>query len=194
MDEVPIVGQDENWLFKKFLGQYDAPAYLRRARQVEDAFAALLDACRAKRAELLELVAVRLGTLRALVAGDWRALASLLADDTQVSVLEQLAAELKPQLRVPVEPTSSPRRLRLALHELCESLNRFNRRWLDYLDRLDLSSINELRDKYNRYYVLEKEFAVRSARVARQGFHPLSPLTLAEIREMLPPLTPPRMK
>jgi hypothetical protein len=193
MDEVPIVGQDENWLFKKFLAQYDAPAYLRRARQVEDALAALVDACRAKRAAMLELVAVRLGTLRALVDGDWRALASFLADGAQVSVLEQLEAEVKPQLRVPVEPTSSPRRLRLALRELCESLNRFNRRWLDYLDRLDLTSINELRDKYNRYYVLEKEFAVRSARVARQGFRPLSPLTLAEVRQILPPLAAPRI-
>ena len=68
----------------------------------------------------------------------------------------------------------------------------FNRRWRQFLDAVDLRPINELRDGYNRYYVLEKEFAVRSARVARHGFVPLAPLTAAALFELLPLLPVPR--
>ena len=61
-------------------------------------------------------------------------------------------------------------------------------------ERLDLSGINELRDGYNRYYVLEKEFAVRSARVARHGFVPLEPVTSGVLFELLPLLPVPRSR
>jgi hypothetical protein len=38
---------------------------------------------------------------------------------------------------------------------------------------------------------LEKECAVRNARVARQGFQTLPPLTLEELSSLLPPLSVP---
>lgn len=193
MDEVPIAGHEENWLFKKFLIQYDAPAFARRARDVEHALTALLDRCRSKRAEMLDIVALRLATLSALVGGDWSTLRPLVADDAQLSLLRDMARELKRELRLPIEPTGSRGHWRRALEELCDSLQRFNRRWLEHLERLDLSALNELRDKYNRYYVLEKEFAVRSARVARQGFVPLPPLRSDDITKALPPLPVPRL-
>jgi hypothetical protein len=72
------------------------------------------------------------------------------------------------------------------LAELRESLELFNRRWDAFLPTLDLRHVNELRDGYNRYFVLEKECAVRSARVAREGFVPLSPLTVQELFRHLP--------
>ena len=107
MDDVPILGRgDDHHLLKTFEAQYDAPAYVRRARQVEDAWEGLLQRCRQQRDEWLAMVRTRLGLLRGL-AGDWRALGPWLADEGQVEVLRHLEALLQPRLRAPVEPTSS---------------------------------------------------------------------------------------
>lgn len=54
-------------------------------------------------------------------------------------------------------PTTSSRALRRALRELTESIERFNQRWQEFLQGVDVSHVNELRDGYNRWYVLEKE-------------------------------------
>lgn len=190
MDYVPTVGQDEAAV-KELMAQYDAPAYVRRARGVEAAYQQLLDHCGRQREELLGMVRTRLGLLHAL-AGAWAALRPLLADDAQVSDLRALAADLNPRLRVPVEPTTSRRTLRQALHELCESVERFNRRWQEFLDQVELGALNRLREAYNRYYPLEKECAVRSWRLARHGFQPLAPLTHADLAARFPLLPVPR--
>jgi hypothetical protein len=190
MDAVPIVGRDDD-AFKQILSQYDAPAYVRRARQVQAAFDDLLARCRRQRDEWLHMSRLRLGMLRAL-AGGWDALRPLLADEQQLHILRELEVALNPRLRVPVEPATSARVLKQALAELCESLDRFNRRWTAYLAEVDVSGVNELRKGYNRYYLLEKECAVRNARVARQGYQPLPPLMLEELASLLPPLPVPR--
>jgi hypothetical protein len=193
MDEVPIVGRREESIFKEVLAHYDAPAYVRRARAVQDAFEDLLDRCRRQREEWLPLVRIRLGVLRAL-AGEWERLGLWLADDEQVRMLQTMHAELDPRLRLPVEPTSSARTLLRALRELGESIERFNRRWQAFLEQVDLSWVNQLRDGYNRYYLLEKECAVRSSRVAHQGFRKLAPLTMADLQALLPPLPVPQLR
>jgi hypothetical protein len=192
VDEILIPGRDdERNLLKQFMSQYDAPAYARRARQVQEAYEHLLSRCRRQREEWLPMIRLCVGRLRAL-AGDWNALRPLLADDAQVAVLQDLEAALAPRLRVPVEPTSSTRVLASALQELRESIERFNRRWQEFLHKVDVTRVNELRDGYNRYYLLEKECAFRSPRLARQGFRRLEPLTLDEIAVLLPPLPVPR--
>jgi hypothetical protein len=194
VDDVPILGRgDEHHLLKTFEAQYDAPAYIRRARQVEDAWETLLHRCRRQRDEWLPMVRTRLGLVRGL-AGDWAALRPWLADDEQVALLRHLEEVLQPRLRAAVEPTSSGRALRRALRELTESLERFNGRWQAFLPVIDLTHVNGLRDGYNRYYLLEKECAVRSARVARQGFRRLEPLTTEVLAAVLPALPVPRLK
>lgn len=194
MDEVPLLGRsDEGRLYKQFLAQYDAPAYVRRARQVQEAFDLLLARCRRQREAWLQMARLRLGVLRAL-AGDWTGLRPWLADADQLTVLEHLHALLDPRLRLPVEPATSPRILRRALYELKESLERFNRRWQGFLPTVDLSEVNALRDGYNRYFLLEKECALRSSRLARQGFSRLEPLTTAELATLLPLLPVPQVK
>jgi hypothetical protein len=188
---MPITGGDEERkLLTQLVAHYDAPAYVRRGRQVEAAFDHLLERCRRQRDEWLGMVRIRLGTLLAL-AGDLDRLRALLDSDDALSILQRLHAELNPQLRVAVRPTTSARVLRRALRELAASIDAFNRRWQMYLSTLDLTAVNELREGYNRYYVLEKECALRSARLARQGFHKLEPLTAAELAERLPPLPVP---
>ena len=193
MDEVPIAGVEESrGAFKTFLAIYDAPAYVRRARAVEGALAELLHRCRQKRDEWLPMVRLRLAMLKAL-AGEWDALRPLLDDDS-LGQLRRLHDELTPSLRSPVLPTTSLRRLRRALAELCGSIELFNRRWREYLPTVELDEVNALRDGYNRWYVLEKECAVRSPRLAREGFVRLEPLTSASLLELLPPLGVPREK
>jgi hypothetical protein len=192
MDEVTILGRDDgSHEYKKFLSIFDAPAYVRRARAVQGALEQLLDHCRQRRAEWLKMVRLRIGMLHAL-AGEWDNLRPFLADDDQLHILRYHLAALASPLRAPVEPTTSHRTLRQALRELRESLEYFNERWREFISHVDLNALNELRDGYNRYYVLEKECAVRSARVARQSFVRLEPLTTEELMAQFPLLPVPR--
>jgi len=73
--------------------------------------------------------------------------------------------------------------------EIAATVRRFNFAWARFLQALDLSPINNLRAGYNRYYVLEKECALHSAKLAEVGFRPLPPLTHAELAALFPPLT-----
>jgi hypothetical protein len=187
---LPIPGRDEETrLFQELTAHYDAPAYIRRARQVDTAFDEVVARCRTQRNEWLTMVRTRLGLLFAL-AGHWDNLQPLLAND-QRSLLRRLYADLQPRLRSAIVPTSSTRVLRRAVRELCESIERFNRRWQAFLPTVDLAPVNELREGYNRYYLLEKECALRSARLARIGYRPLGPLTTADLEEALPLLPVP---
>jgi hypothetical protein len=187
VDDNPIAGSGNDAALQELLARFDAPAYVQRARQVEEALEQLLGQCRRQREEWLGLVRTRLGRLEAL-AGDLDRLRPWLAGATEVDLLRRLCADLRPQLRLPVGRTSSERLLRRALGELVKSVERFNRRWHEYLRGVDVSWVNEVRGGYNRYYVLEKECAVRSARLAQQGFARLRPLTPEELETHLPPL------
>src|SRR5262245_44281071 len=193
MDEIPILGRgDAGDLQRQVLAQHGPPAYARRGTQVEAAYEELLNQLRRQREEWLDMPRLHLGVLHAL-AGDWPRLRPLLADDGQLAALLELERILRPRLRCRSEATSSTHKLRLALLDLVESLERFNRRWQLFLPTVDLTSINQLRDGYNRYYVLEKECAVRSPRIARQGFRPLPPLAVADLTVELPALLVPRI-
>src|SRR5687767_15813889 len=105
MDNIPITSREEDQVFKEVLAHYDAPAYIRRARQVQEAYDQLVASCRKQRDDWLKMVRIRLGTLNAL-AGDWDRLRPLLNDDTQLKVLRDLHEDLQPRLRVCVSPTT----------------------------------------------------------------------------------------
>jgi hypothetical protein len=190
MNEQPL-GSAERREVAELLAHYGAPAYVRRARGVEEAWEGLLAQCRRKREEWLPMVRLSLARLRDL-AGDLEALRPLLGDK-QVAMVESLLVELRPQLRLPLEPTTSVRALRRAVRELTTSLERFNRRWLRFVPEIDLDPVNALRADYNRYYLLEKECALRSPALARRGYRPLEPLTLADVEAVLSPLPVPRL-
>ena len=55
-----------------------------------------------------------------------------------------------------------------------------------------LDAVNDLRDGYNRYYLIEKECAIRSPTLARRGFVRLEPLKHENLFEALPLLPLPR--
>jgi hypothetical protein len=194
MDDIAILGrEDERRLVQRVLGHYDAPAFIRRARGVQESLDHVLAACRRQRDQWLLMPRIRLGVLRGL-AGDWHRLLPWLADHEQLGVLQTLERELSPRLRTKIEPTSSSRQLQRALKALRESLEHFNRRWQAFLPTVDLAPVNEARDGYNRYYLLEKECAMRSARLARQGFQRIEPFTLNDLQNGLPLLPVPLLK
>jgi hypothetical protein len=178
---------DERKIFQQFLGHHGGPAFARRARNVQAAYDAIVELCRRQRDELLAFVRLRLGTLFAL-AGSSSALEAILESPDQVRNLDALHADLQPQLRLPVQPTTSGRVLRAALAELRETIGRFNQRWLAFVQHLDLRELNALRDGYNRFYLMEKECALGSARVARQGFRKLDSLGPDDFLKLLPVL------
>src|SRR5262245_5890150 len=155
MSDEATLGDDDRRELLQMLGQYDVPAYVRRGRAVEEAYERLLARCARVRDEYLMMVRLRLARLAAL-AGEWEALRPLVEEE-QLEELGRLHDELKPTLRAPVEATTSRRTLRRALGELSESVARFNRRWRAFLEKLGLAEVNELREGYNRYYLLEKE-------------------------------------
>jgi hypothetical protein len=186
VDEVRISTDDAAVVFNQVIARFDAPAYVRRARRVQQALDDLLNRCRKQRTEWLMMTRLHVGTLRAL-AGDWASLQLYLTEEG-LRDLERLHDELQPKLRLPVERDDSPRVLRAALAELRASLARFNGRWEEFLRGIDLGPVNAEREAYNRYYVLEKECALRNAVVARHGFQPLPALTTADLLSLLPPL------
>src|SRR5262245_32729117 len=122
--------------------QYDAPAYIRRARKVELAYDDLVERCRRQRGEWLFGVRLHLGELRA-GAGTWDALRPVLADDEQVTVLKALHAEAGDPEYAMTGPAHG-HGLRRVLRRLCQSVERFNRRWRAFIAKLDLSEINGL--------------------------------------------------
>jgi hypothetical protein len=186
---IPAAGEGKE--LQELMTLFDAPAYVRRARRVEEALEQLLARCARQRHEWLEMVRLQVGQLREM-AGGWAGLRPHLADDAQLRLLRDLHDAVAPALRLPVPP-ASPRAVRRALRELVESIERFNRRWVHYLSGIDVGPVNAVREGYNRFFVLEKECALRSPPVARRGFRPLPPLTPGEVASQLPPLAVPRL-
>jgi hypothetical protein len=89
---------------------------------------------------------------------------------------------------------AAPRRLRAIGRDLVASLIRFNDRWSGFLDELNLDSINRAIDQYNRYYLLEKECCLGSARLAARHFTPRSRLTREGLLAEYPILPVPDLK
>jgi hypothetical protein len=178
-------GDEETQMFQRMTQAFDAPAFMRRARNVEASWQMLLEQCRHQRRKLGEMVAMRLARLLAL-AGDWSRLEAFCTSD-EIATLRSLHEEWRPTLKMPVGRATRDASISRALCELTASLARFHSRWLAYVYKLDLAHINQLRDAYNRYYVLEKECATRSARTARAGFTPLKPVTVEDVLREFPP-------
>jgi hypothetical protein len=194
VNDLPLAAsEEERRTVNAIAGQFDAPAYVRRARNTQAAIDQLLDRCRQQRDEWLLMPRLRAGYVVAL-AWQLENLAPHLADAAEVDVVRSLVDLLQPKLRVPIAPTTALRRLRRALHDLTESLNRFNARWLPYLRKVDCGEVNKVIADYNRYYVLEKECVVRSARLARHGFQPAPFIDADFLIEQLPPLPVPRIQ
>src|SRR5262249_385654 len=161
--------EGQHRLFEKDMPLTDVPAYVRRAREVEAAWNALLDQLSRDRARLLEMPRMRLARLFSLAPSDITLMSALKSSDA-LRELGRLYDDWQPRLLSRAAPARSNAGLLTGLCELRHSFERFNRRWIKRVNEIDLAHINRLRENYNRFYLLEKECALRSTRVAREGF------------------------
>lgn len=180
---------EDRRIFQQIVAGFDAPAFLRRARRVEEAWNGLLDRCRHKREHLLEMPRLRIA--RFIKLDGMRLPAEEICPPADLEYLQELHREWRPQLRSAVRPARTASEVALALSEVARSFERFNRRWLEFVGGLDFAHVNDLRDGYNRFYVLEKECALFSARIAREGFSPLPHVEMKDALDVFPLLKVP---
>ena len=168
-DSAPATNVDAE--IKALLGLFDVPAFARRGQELEWALARLHARCGRARDERLDMVRVRLRQWAGAVNGPE---AWLEVFTVPMDALWPLTGAEPP---VWAERRAAPRRLRAIARDLVASLVRFNHRWERFLDDLQLDPINRMIDQYNRYYLLEKECSLGSARLAARHFTPRHRLT-----------------
>src|SRR4051794_18654488 len=117
MEFVSLGGDQDRREENELSSLFDAPAYMRRAKGVEEALERLLARAGRRGEQWLVIPRLRLGYPHAR-AGAWPAPRPLLADDEQLAPLEWLRHHLAPKLRLPPAATKSRRALRRALREL----------------------------------------------------------------------------
>jgi hypothetical protein len=182
----PLGGIDAE--IKELLGLFDVPAFARRGQELEYSLARLRLRSRRVRDGMLDMVRLRLRQWASAADGPR---ADSLVFASSIAELWSLAEADPPKWAV---RSGSLWRLRGIARDLIASVERFNRRWSEHIDGLDLTSINRQVDDYNRYYLLEKECSLGSARLAARNFVPKSHVSLDELRDELPLLPVPVLK
>jgi hypothetical protein len=170
---------------KELLGLFDTPAFVRRGQDLEYALGRLHARCRHQRDSLLEMVHLRLRQWASVATGPDDRAGTFAAP---IAALWPLSGAAPPVWAL--QPALSHRR-RAVARDLVASVIRFNDRWAMALDWLNLAPVNRMIDHYNRYYVLEKECVLGSARLAQRHFTPRVHLTCTALSEEYPPLPVP---
>jgi hypothetical protein len=173
---------------KEMLGLFDVPAFARRGMELEGAIARLDERCRRERHARLDMVRMRLRQWAACASGP------ATADGVFAGPIDGLwpLADAPPPAWAGRD--ASRRRLRAVGRDLVASVERFNGRWSSFLDGLDLGPIGAMVERYNRYYLLEKECLMRSARLAAQHFEPRGTVTIEALRDRHPTLPVPELR
>jgi hypothetical protein len=186
-DEEQTVATRTEVEIQELLGLFDVPAFARRGQELESALARLSARCQRERSALLEMVRLRLRQWAGAVKGPegWRETFT-----APIGELWQLADSEDPDW---AQWPAPPRRQRAIAGDLIASLDRFNRRWSRFLSALGLESVNRLIDHYNRYYLLEKECSLGSARLAARHFTPQPRLTREDLAKRFPKLPVPEL-
>jgi hypothetical protein len=183
----PIMSADIETEVKELMGLFDLPAFARRGQDLELAIGRLHARCRRVRGEYLDMVQLRLRQWSRAVSGPdaWPGVFT-----HSIQPLWPLANAEQPMW---AEYPAPLRRQRLIAGDLIAAVLRFNRRWEQFLERLNLEPTNSVIDRYNRYYVLEKECVMGSARLAARNFQPVPQLTPATLQNDHPKLPVPRL-
>lgn len=162
------VNDPEQLLFGYIAGRYGPPAFVRRQQQVEAAWQAILHECRTEYERLLTPIRWQIAVVAAML--------EIPASDEFDAKCALLRINLEVERRWR-RPHEMPRRARIEFERLVASARQFDQHWTAFVKAVDLAEVNRLREGYNRYFVLEKECALRSERLAQLGFQPLSPAT-----------------
>jgi hypothetical protein len=156
---------------KEMIGLFDVPSFARRGRELEDILYRLEERCRRARVERLDMVRVRLRQWTRSVTGpgSWTRVFT-----TSIESLWPLTEADPPQW---AEVPASLRKQFEIARDLIAAVQRFNGRWVQFLDGMKLEATNSVIDQYNRYYVMEKECVMGSARLAARFFTPVPSIT-----------------
>jgi hypothetical protein len=170
-DSLTTLSGDIETEIKEMMGLFDAPAFARRGMEVDEVLRRIDARCRQARDERLDMVRVRLRQWSRVAIGpdDWASVFT-----TTIEPLWPLSEAEPPEWSA----TPAPRHRRLAVaRDLIAAVDRFNRRWLEFLGSINVGPVNGVIDHYNRYYVLEKECVMGSSRLAARFFSPMPLLT-----------------
>jgi hypothetical protein len=185
-DATPYVSNAEVEI-NRVLGLFDVPAFARRGQELEYALARLSQRLGREREGMLDMVKVRLREWSGVATGpdDWRDTFALPIDP-----IWSLARVAPPSWSS--RPATARRRKAVASN-LVASVDRFNRRWAEFLAGVDLTPVNRRIDQYNRYYVFEKECVMGSARLAARHFVAQTPLSYESLLADFPVLPTPAL-
>lgn len=152
------------------------PSFVRRWQAVQEATAALHRALSEERAR----------RVRPLLAPGRELEAHLKAGGALPPEALQLLEALRREPGFGSRQAQTRRRLPRLLVGLTPQVERFNRRWAAHLDSVSLEEVHQAQERYNRYYVLEREAALKVP--SRVRFEPLERLDRAELLRRFPPL------
>ncbi len=190
MDNLSLPERDADARLVQYLmAQHGTPAFARRALRIQEAIDQLHERCRKQREQWLGEGRTLLEDLASLLPG-WEALAPVLTSFQHVELFPFLQAALGARASFR-DVSFSARRVRSRLARFVGWTQHFNVRWHAFLLTQDLAALNELREGYNRWYVIEKECALRSARLARHGFEPMPPYSIQDLLTAFPLLPVP---
>jgi hypothetical protein len=172
---------------KELMGLYDVPSFARRGLELDETLRRMHDRCRRARADRLDMVHLRLRQWARAVPGPgaWSE-----AFSASIDPLWTLSQAEPPQWNDSLAPIH---RLLAIARDLIAAVGRFNRRWSQFLDRLNLEPANHVIDQYNRYYLLEKECVMGSGRLAARLFTPVPKLAREQLLRDHPILPVPKL-
>ncbi len=172
----------------QLLGLFDAPAFVRRGHELDHALNRMHLRLQRERNDQLEMVRLRLR--------QWSTVAT-----AQLPQGEIFRAPLNPvwTLSGAEPPTwaatpAARHRRRSVARDLVASMVRFNKRWQRFIEGFNLEPINQMVEHYNRYYVLEKECCMGSAKLAARFFVPKARISHDQLLEHYPLLPIPELQ
>lgn len=178
--------------FLRMLAENDSPpAYVLRAQRVESVWQNLIAEAHKEYAKLQDMPRTRLAQLAHLIDHNWATLTAYVATE-DADALERLHDDWQPKLLGELLPTTSRRQIQRSINDLRSSFERFNRRWQQKVDKLDLEPVNYQREQYNDYYLVEKAAALGSDKLAEMGFQRLELANQADILAEVPLLVIPQ--
>jgi hypothetical protein len=186
-ESLPTMNADVETDVKELMGLFDVPAFARRGQDVELTLLRLHGRCRSTRESLLDMVRTRLRQWSHAATGP-RAWSDVFVQS--IEPLWTLSGAEEPRWAEELAPL---RRRSIIGRDLIASVIRFNQRWTQYLERLNLEPANFIIDQYNRYYVLEKECVMGSARLAARHFIPVPKVTAETLLHDHPTLPVPEL-
>lgn len=175
------VGDPQTW------ASFDTPAYVRRGLTVEVEWRSLCDKLQHTWDEWTVPVGRLCSQLRHQAEG-WAPFKPWLASEEDLERLHRLDERLNYRLKYPPPKATWLWTLKGPLKRLARMVPAFNEVWGRHLATLDLDPLNRAREQYNRWYLLEKECAMRSTRSATGGFETIPSATVGDLAAAFPPL------